>query len=214
MTKVNFGPPGAGKGTQAAMIAGKYDIPHTSTGDIFRSNIKENTPLGQLAKTYIELGELVPDELTADLVLDRISQPDCEKGYILDGFPRTMIQAEILDTDLKDHGEAIDFVLDIDVADETIVERMSGRRVCRECGDTYHVDHLPPRIHGICNVCGGELIVREDDRPETVKARLSVYRDKTEPLVDYYRKKGILVTVDGARDRAEVFQEIEKILEA
>ena len=214
MKIVLFGPPGAGKGTQAAMIAGKYDIPHISTGDIFRSNIKENTPLGQLAKSYIELGELVPDELTADLVLDRISQPDCEKGYILDGFPRTMIQAEILDTDLKDHGEAIDFVLDIDVADETIVERMSGRRVCRERGDTYHIDHLPPRVHGICNVCGGELIVREDDRPETVKARLSVYRDKTEPLVDYYRQKGILVTVDGARDRAEVFQEIEKILEA
>ena len=214
MKIVLFGPPGAGKGTQAAMIAGKYAIPHISTGDIFRSNIKQNTPLGQLAKTYIELGELVPDELTADLVLDRISQPDCENGYILDGFPRTMIQAEILDTDLKDHGEAIDFVLDIDVADETIVERMSGRRVCRECGDTYHIDHLPPRVHGICNVCGGELIVREDDRPETVKARLSVYRDKTEPLVDYYRQKGILVTVDGARDRGEVFQEIEKILEA
>ncbi|MBR5738442.1 MAG: adenylate kinase [Lachnospiraceae bacterium] len=214
MKIVLFGPPGAGKGTQAAMIEGKYGIPHISTGDIFRKNIKEGTPLGKLAKAYIEAGELVPDELTMGLVLDRISEPDCLRGYILDGFPRTILQAEMLDRKLMEFNDSIDFVLDIDVKDEILVERMAGRRVCRDCGETYHIEHLPPRIHGVCNICKGELIVRKDDEAETVLNRLTVYREKTEPLVEYYRKKGLLVTIDGEEDRMAVFRRIEEVLEA
>ena len=214
MKIVLFGPPGAGKGTQAAMIEGKYGIPHISTGDIFRKNIKEGTPLGKLAKAYIEAGELVPDELTMGLVLDRISEPDCLGGYILDGFPRTILQAEMLDRKLMEFNDSIDFVLDIDVQDEVLVERMAGRRVCRDCGEIYHIEHLPPRIHGVCNICKGELIVRKDDEAETVLNRLTVYREKTEPLVEYYRKKGLLVTIDGEEDRMAVFRRIEEVLEA
>ncbi len=214
MKIVLFGPPGAGKGTQAAMIEGKYGIPHISTGDIFRKNIKEGTPLGKLAKAYIEAGELVPDELTMGLVLDRISEPDCLGGYILDGFPRTILQAEMLDRKLMEFNDSIDFVLDIDVQDEVLVERMAGRRVCRDCGEIYHIEHLPPRIHGICNICKGELIVRKDDEAETVMTRLAVYREKTEPLVAYYRRKGLLVTIDGEDDRMVVFRRIEEVLEA
>lgn len=214
MKIVLFGPPGAGKGTQAVMIAAKYGIPHISTGDIFRQNIKEETELGLKAKGYIEEGQLVPDELTTGLVLDRIEKEDCRNGYILDGFPRTLNQAVMLDEALKARSEDIDIVLDIDVPDQVIVDRMSGRRVCKDCGETYHIEHLPPKVHGICNICGGELIVREDDRPATVQKRLSVYREKTEPLIDFYSRKGILVPVDGDRDKAEVFQTIEGILEA
>lgn len=214
MKIVLFGPPGAGKGTQAAMIAAKYGIPHISTGDIFRQNIKEETELGLKAKGYIDEGQLVPDELTTGLVLDRIEKEDCQDGYILDGFPRTLNQAAMLDEALKARSEDIDIVLDIDVPDQVIVDRMSGRRVCKDCGETYHIEHLPPKVHGICNICGGELIVREDDRPATVQKRLSVYREKTEPLIDFYSRKGMLVAVDGDRDKAEVFQTIEGILEA
>ena len=214
MKIVLFGPPGAGKGTQTAMIEGKYGIPHISTGDIFRKNIKEGTPLGKLAKAYIEAGELVPDELTMGLVLDRISERDCLGGYILDGFPRTILQAEMLDRKMMEFNDTIDFVLDIDVKDEILVERMAGRRVCRDCGETYHIEHLPPRIHGVCNICKGELIVRKDDEAETVLNRLTVYREKTEPLVEYYRKKGLLVTIDGEEDRMAVFRRIEEVLEA
>ena len=214
MKIVLLGPPGAGKGTQAAMISGRFEIPHISTGDIFRMNVHEGTPLGKEAKNYIDQGLLVPDDLTMNMVLDRLNDPDTENGYILDGFPRTMVQAVMFDEALKERNESIDLVLDIDVEDAVIVERMSGRRVCPDCGETYHIEHLPPKVHGICNLCGGELIVREDDRPETVLKRLTVYREKTEPLVDYYGGRDILKKIDGDRDSLEVFREIEGILEA
>ena len=214
MRIVLFGPPGAGKGTQAAMIAGKYEIPHVSTGDIFRANIKEGTPLGKEAKAYMDSGLLVPDELTIGLVMDRLKEEDCREGYILDGFPRTMAQAELFEEALEKNGNAVDIVLDIDVPDDVIVERMAGRRVCKNCGETYHIEHLPPKIHGLCNLCGGDLIIRDDDRPKTVEKRLAVYREKTEPLIEYYEAKKVLVTVDGTKDSLEVFRNIEAILEA
>ncbi len=213
MKIVMLGAPGAGKGTQAEMIAEKYGIPHISTGDIFRANIKNGTELGKKAKAYMDAGNLVPDELTVDLVIDRVAQPDCEKGYILDGFPRTIPQAEVFTKQLEKNGEKIDFAIDVEVPDENIVNRMSGRRSCPNCGATYHVVHIPPKKEGICDVCGTELVLRNDDKPETVKNRLDVYHKATQPLIDFYNAQGALRTVDGTQDMKDVFAAIVKILE-
>jgi len=214
MKIVMLGAPGAGKGTQAKMIASKYGIPHISTGDIFRANIKNGTELGKKAKQFMDQGLLVPDELTVDLVIDRLSQDDCAKGYILDGFPRTIPQAEALDTALKARGEALDYAVDVDVPDENIVSRMSGRRACTGCGATYHIVHNPSKKGDVCEVCGETLVLRDDDKPETVQKRLTVYHDQTQPLIDYYSAKGILKTVDGTQDMNDVFAAITAILEA
>ena len=212
MKIIMLGAPGAGKGTQAKMIADKYGVPHVSTGDIFRANIKNGTELGMEAKKYIDQGLLVPDELTVKILLDRVSQPDCKNGYVLDGFPRTIPQAEVLDKALAELGESIDYAIDVDVPDENIVKRMSGRRACVSCGATYHVVHVPPKKEGICDRCGSELILRDDDKPETVKNRLDVYHKQTQPLIDFYTKKGVLKTVDGTVDMQDVFKAIVAIL--
>ena len=212
MKIVMLGAPGAGKGTQAKMIAEQYGIPHVSTGDIFRMNIKNGTELGKEAKTYMDKGELVPDELTVRILLDRVAQEDCKNGYVLDGFPRTIPQAEVLDAELTKLGDAIDYAINVDVPDENIVRRMSGRRACVSCGATYHIIHIPPKKEGICDKCGAELILRDDDKEETVKNRLSVYHAQTQPLIDFYTKKGVLKTVDGTVDSADVFAAIKKIL--
>ena len=212
MKIIMLGAPGAGKGTQAKMIAEKYMVPHISTGDIFRANIKEGTELGKQAKEYMDKGQLVPDSLTVNLLLDRVAKDDCQNGYVLDGFPRTIPQAEVLDEALSKLGENIDFAIDVDVPDENIINRMSGRRACVTCGATYHLKHVPPKKDGICDKCGSELILRDDDKPETVKKRLDVYHEQTQPLIDYYTNKGILKQVDGTKDMLEVFGDIVSIL--
>ena len=212
MKIVMLGAPGAGKGTQAKMIAAKYQVPHISTGDIFRANIKNGTELGKKAKEYMDQGLLVPDELTVDLVIDRLSQDDCKNGYILDGFPRTIPQAEALDKALAARGEKMDYAIDVDVPDENIVTRMSGRRACTGCGATYHVVYNPSKKGDVCEVCGETLILRDDDKPETVQKRLTVYHDQTQPLIDYYTGQGILKTVDGTQDMNDVFKAVTEIL--
>ena len=212
MKIIMLGAPGAGKGTQAKKIAEKYQIPHISTGDIFRANIKNGTELGKKAKTYMDQGLLVPDELVCDLVVDRVQQDDCKKGYILDGFPRTIPQAESLDTALSRLGEAVDYAINVEVPDENIVKRMGGRRACVGCGATYHLVYTAPKKEGICDNCGAELILRDDDKPETVQKRLGVYHEQTQPLIDYYTKKGILKEVDGTMDMGDVFKAIVEIL--
>ena len=212
MKIVMLGAPGAGKGTQAKMIAEQYKIPHVSTGDIFRMNIKNGTALGMEAKTYMDKGELVPDELTVRILLDRVAQDDCKNGYVLDGFPRTIPQAEVLDAELTKLGDAIDFAINVDVPDENIICRMSGRRACVSCGATYHIVHIPPKKEGICDKCGAELILRDDDKEETVKNRLNIYHAQTQPLIDFYTKKNVLKTVDGTVDSADVFAAIKAIL--
>lgn len=214
MKIIMLGAPGAGKGTQAEKIAEKYKIPHISTGDIFRANIKEGTELGKKAKTFMDQGLLVPDSLTVDLLMDRISHEDCKKGYILDGFPRTIPQAESLAAALNEKGETLDVALNVDVPDENIINRMAGRRACPTCGSTYHVVYAAPKKEGICDKCGSELILRNDDKPETVQKRLSVYHEQTKPLIDYYNNQKILATVDGTKDMEVVFQDIVKILGA
>ena len=212
MRIIMLGAPGAGKGTQAKKIAAKYGIPHISTGDIFRANIKNGTELGNKAKTYMDQGLLVPDELTCDLVVDRIQQEDAREGYVLDGFPRTIPQAEALDHALKALGQKMDYAINVEVPDENIVNRMSGRRACVDCGATYHIVYAPTKTEGICDKCGGSLILRDDDKPETVLKRLGVYHDQTQPLIDYYTNAGILREVDGTIDIDDVFAEIVKIL--
>lgn len=214
MKIIMLGAPGAGKGTQAKRIADKWQIPHVSTGDIFRANIKNGTELGMEAKKYMDKGALVPDELTVKILLDRVAQEDCKNGYVLDGFPRTIPQAEVLDKALAELGDSIDYAINVDVPDENIVNRMSGRRACVACGATYHVVYAPTKTEGICDRCGKELILREDDKPETVQKRLSVYHEQTQPLIEYYGAKGILKSVDGTKDMEEVFHDIVKILEA
>lgn len=212
MKIIMLGAPGAGKGTQAARVAEEYKIPHISTGDIFRANIKGGTELGKKAKSYMDAGKLVPDELVCDLVADRIRQEDCVNGYVLDGFPRTIPQAEALDRAVAAMGTKIDFAVNIDVPDEAIVRRMGGRRACVNCGATYHVEFNPPKQEDVCDVCGSNLILRDDDKPETVQTRLSVYHDQTQPLIEYYEKAGALVTVDGTQDMETVFSNIKQRL--
>lgn len=212
MRIIMLGAPGAGKGTQAKKIAEKYAIPHISTGDIFRANIKNGTELGKKAKTYMDQGLLVPDELVVDLVVDRLQEEDAKNGCVLDGFPRTIPQAESLDTALKAAGSKIDYAIDVDVPDENIINRMSGRRACVKCGATYHIKYAPTKVEGVCDVCGDKLILRDDDQPETVKKRLNVYHDQTQPLIDYYAGQNILKEVDGTKNMEEVFAEIVAIL--
>ena len=212
MKIIMLGAPGAGKGTQAKMIADKYGVPHISTGDIFRANIKNGTELGMEAKKYMDQGLLVPDELTVRILLDRVAQDDCKNGYVLDGFPRTIPQAEVLDSELTKLGDHIDYAINVDVPDENIVKRMSGRRACLTCGATYHIEHVPPKKEGISDVCGSELVLRDDDKPENVKNRLNVYHEQTQPLIDFYTEKGVLKTVDGTVPMEEVFAAITAIL--
>ena len=214
MKIIMLGAPGAGKGTQAKKIAAKYEIPHISTGDIFRANIKEGTELGKKAKSFIDQGLLVPDEVTIGMLLDRIHEVDCENGYILDGFPRTIPQAESLTAALEENGEAIDFALDVEVPDANIVNRMAGRRACLKCGATYHTEFAAPKKEGICDKCGSELVLRDDDKPETVQKRLEVYHEQTHPLIDYYKKKGVLHAIDGTLSMETVFKNIVDILGA
>lgn len=212
MKIIMLGAPGAGKGTQAEKIAEKYQIPHISTGDILRHNISEGTELGRKAEGYIDQGLLVPDELVVDLVVDRIHQADCKNGYILDGFPRTIPQAEYLDKALDEMGTKVGYAIDVHVPDDNIIRRMSGRRACLHCGATYHIEHAAPEKEGVCDKCGEELVMREDDHPETVKKRLEVYHEQTQPLIAYYRNRGILKVVDGTKELDDVFESIVAIL--
>lgn len=212
MNIILLGPPGAGKGTQAKLISEKYSIPHISTGDIFRKNISEKTHLGVKAKSYMDKGQLVPDELTIDLVKDRLQQEDCKNGFLLDGFPRTVAQAEALDKFLHEDNQCINSALLIDVPQEYILERMTGRRVCNSCGASYHVKFNPSKVDGKCDVCGNDLIQRKDDSEETVRERLDVYSKQTQPLVQYYSDKKVLSTIDGTTEIKEVFKNISDIL--
>lgn len=213
MKIIMLGAPGAGKGTQAKKIAEKYGIPHISTGDIFRANIKNQTELGMKAKAYMDQGALVPDELTLELIMDRFTNDDCKNGYVLDGFPRTIPQAEALTKALADKQDAVDYAINVDVPDEAIVTRMSGRRACLTCGGTYHIKFNPTKVEGVCDACGGELVLRNDDKPETVQKRLDVYHEQTQPLIDYYQTQNILKEVDGTLSLDEVFRAIIGILE-
>jgi adenylate kinase len=214
MKLIMLGAPGAGKGTQAKKIAEKYSIPHISTGDIFRANIKGGTELGMKAKSYMDQGQLVPDEVTINMLLDRISAADCKNGYVLDGFPRTIPQAESLTKALDARGEKIDYAIDVDVPDQAIVTRMSGRRACVNCGATYHIVYNAPKKEGVCDACGDNLVLRDDDKPETVQKRLTVYHDQTQPLIEYYKNAGVLRSVDGTKDLNDVFADITAFLGA
>ena len=207
-----LGPPGAGKGTQAAKIIEKYNIPHISTGDIFRENIKKGTELGKKAQEYMNRGELVPDDLVIEIATTRLLEDDCKDGFLLDGFPRTVYQAEKLDEFLAAHGSKIDKVIDIEVGKEELMERLTGRRVCKSCGASYHIVNIPPKKEGVCDVCGGELIQRADDNAETVANRIEVYEAQTMPLVEYYEKAGNIAHIDGATGLDNVFADIVKAL--
>ena len=214
MNIIMLGAPGAGKGTQAIQLADKYQIPHISTGDIFRANIKQGTELGQKAKGYMDAGLLVPDELVCELVVDRLQKDDCVKGFILDGFPRTIPQAEALTEALAKVDSKIEYAINVDVPDEKIVARMAGRRACVNCGATYHIENAPTKVEGICDKCGEPVVLRDDDKPETVQKRLEVYHDQTKPLIDYYDAKGVVKTIDGTQPMDQVFNAIVEILGA
>ena len=207
-----MGRPGAGKGTQAANIKDYYKIPHISTGDMFRAAIKNQTELGLLAKSYMDKGGLVPDEVTIGLVRERLAEADCKNGFLLDGFPRTIAQAEALDAFLTKNGVKLDAVLDVNVPAEKLIRRMVGRRVCKTCGATFHVEFNAPKVEGICDNCGSPLIQRADDTEATAKNRLEVYDNQTAPLLDFYSKKGILKTVNGDQPLDKVFEDIKESL--
>lgn len=213
MNIIMLGAPGVGKGTQAVMLKEKFNLPHISTGDIFRENIKNETELGKLAKSYMDKGELVPDSLVCDLVSSRLSESDCNKGFILDGFPRTIPQADALENALSNMNKKIDYAIDIEIDDAKIIERMTGRRVCSKCSAPYNVNSNPPKVEGKCDLCGEALIQRDDDKEETVKNRLNVYHESTQPLIDYYKNKGCLEVIDGDQAMNSVFDSIVKIVE-
>jgi adenylate kinase len=208
-----LGPPGAGKGTQASAIVKKYRIPHISTGDIFRDNIKRGTDLGEKAKSYMDKGLLVPDKLVISIVEDRLLEEDCKNGFLLDGFPRTLNQSEVLDKVLLQMGLELNKVINLHVDKEILIERAIGRRICKNCGEVYHIKFTPPTKEGICDKCGGELYQRDDDTVETVEKRIEVYRKQTEPLIDYYEEKGLLLDIDGSKDKNLLFEEIINALE-
>lgn len=212
MKIIMLGAPGAGKGSQASRIATEYQLPHISTGDIFRANLKEETELGKKAKSFMDKGELVPDDITIAMLLERIHKEDCKNGYILDGFPRTIPQAEALKEALAKKNEKIDLALDVEATDELIIKRMAGRRTCPTCGAIYHIMTLPPKEEGKCDRCGADLIQRKDDNEETVKNRLKIYHEITEPLISYYKKEGILEEIDGAEDLDKVFEKVKTII--
>ncbi len=212
MNLILLGAPGAGKGTQAKMIAEKYGLAHIATGDILREAVAKGTELGKKAKEYMDRGELVPDEIVIGIVKERLKEPDCQKGFILDGFPRTLPQAEALDKMLEELGMKIDAVINIAVPEEEVVRRIAYRRTCKKCGAVYHLIYAPPKEDNKCDKCGGELYQREDDKEETVRERYRVYRERTEPLIEYYRKKGLLYEVDGTKSIEEVFKQIEETL--
>ena len=207
MNIVLFGPPGSGKGTQAKMLAEKYEIPHISTGDILRENLKNQTKLGLEAKSYMDKGELVPDEVLINIIKDRLSQPDCASGFLLDGYPRTVPQADALSTILNELGKKLDVVLNIDVPDAELIKRLTGRRMCA-CGASYHILFNPPKREGFCDRCGKELYHRDDDKEAAIMNRLDVYKTQTQPLIEYYTNEDVLVTVNGAASISEVFAEI------
>jgi adenylate kinase len=208
MRAVLLGPPGAGKGTQAVKLVEKYNVPQISTGDIFRKNIKEGTELGRKAQEYMNAGQLVPDELVVDLVKDRLMQEDCANGYLLDGFPRTIFQAEQLDKFLEENGHKLDAVINFEVGHDALMKRLTGRRVCRKCGASFHIVNIPPKKEGVCDRCGGELEQRKDDTVETAENRIKVYNESTAPLIDYYQKSGALRNFNAEKDHEEVFKEI------
>ncbi len=212
MNIILLGPPGAGKGTQAKKLVDKYGIPQISTGDILRANLKAQTELGIEAKKYMDAGKLVPDEVVIGIINNRIQEDDCRKGYMLDGFPRTVAQAQALDKILADQGSSIDDVISIEVANEELMGRLTGRRTCRQCGQGYHVMFDPPEKDGVCGKCGGELYQRDDDNEATVSNRLKVYGDQTQPLIDYYQKKGLLRPIEGVGKIDEIFGRIVKVL--
>ena len=212
MRLILLGPPGAGKGTQASSIVAEYGITHISTGHIFRHNIKNETELGKKVKSYLDKGQLVPDELTIDLVWDRLSKDDCKKGFLLDGFPRTINQAEALQKGLEERGLKLDKVINIDVEKNILVKRLSGRRVCKNCGETYHVDNKPTLKDGVCDKCSGEVIQRADDNEKTVLDRIEVYEKQTFPLIDFYKNLGLILTVDGTLSIEDVFSQIKESL--
>ena len=212
MNVILLGPPGAGKGTQATTIVKEYRIPHISTGDIFRENIKNGTELGKKAQEYMNQGELVPDDLVIEIATDRLAREDCHQGFLLDGFPRTVHQAEELDGFLEGRGDKVHHVLNISVAKEELIRRLIGRRVCKNCGATYHIETMKPKVDGVCDVCGGELVLRADDNRETVENRIDVYEQQTMPLIDYYEKAGVLVHIDGSLGLENVFTKIREVL--
>lgn len=213
MNVVLFGPPGAGKGTQAKELTKKYSIPHISTGDILRANVRDGTELGMKAKEYMDRGELVPDAVLIGLIKNRLNEKDCGTGYLLDGYPRTIPQADALDTILKEIGKPLDVVINIEVSDDELVQRLSGRRTCPKCSESYHVVFNPPQKQGICDVCGSQLYQRDDDREEVIRQRLAVYNQKTKPLIEYYEKAGILVNIDGSSTVDEVLREVSGVMD-
>jgi len=212
MNVVLFGPPGAGKGTQAKELSRYYDIPHISTGDILRTNVKEGTELGKEAENYMNRGELVPDEVLIGIIKNRLAEPDCKKGYLLDGYPRTIPQADALDGILDEIGMPLDVVLNIDVPDEELVGRLSGRYMCK-CGESYHIKFNPPKAEGVCDSCGGQLYQRDDDKEEVIRQRLESYKAKTQPLIDYYNEKDLVVNINGEKDIKDVFDDIRGVLD-
>ena len=212
MKIIMLGAPGAGKGSQASRIANEYHLPHISTGDIFRANLKEETELGKQAKSFMDKGELVPDDITIAMLLNRIHEEDCKNGYILDGFPRTIPQAEALTEALAKEGEKIDLALDVEAPDDLIIKRMGGRRTCPNCSAIYHIETLKPKKEGICDLCGAKLMQRKDDNEETVKNRLKIYHEMTEPLIFYYKKENVLEEIDGTENLDKVFETVKEII--
>lgn len=207
-----MGPPGAGKGTQAKLIIQEFNLPHISTGDMFREAMKNETPLGLKAKSYIDQGHLVPDDVTIGIVEERLTQDDCKGGFLLDGFPRTIPQAEALDKMMEKMHRKIDLVIDVETPKEELIRRISGRRVCKSCGAPYHVDTMKPKVDGVCDICGGTLIQRKDDNVEALEVRLNHYEHETKPLLDYYKKAGNLKTLDGSKGKDLLFVEVSELI--